>query len=212
MSHEPVERRYGPTSGAFVGIVGLVFCALVVGLAAGAGPTPVTVRVGIAAFAAAVLVWAYLLRPRVILEADGATLRLRNPLSTWRIPLAEVQVVGVKTVTTVKTEDARYDAVAVGYPLRKLVRGNAPAGPGPSLFGMMMPSSVGTVLDPSSGARGLRSAGQDEQAVMVDTILAAADQARLHRRVGQPAKRTFAVIEIALVAAAAAAFLITYLV
>lgn len=212
MTSGQVERRFGPTSGTFSGFLGLVLCAIVIGLAAVGGPTAGSIRVAITAAAAAVLVWAYLLRPRIILEAGGSTLELRNPLSSWRIPLATVRVVGVKTVTTVKTDDARYDAVAVGYPLRKLVRESRPGTPGPSLFGMMTPSLRDPSLDPHAEAEQARRAGQDEQSVMTEAILRAADQARLLHPSSPPALRSYAVVEIALLGAAAVAFLATYLV
>jgi len=186
------ERRYGPTSGTVTGIVGLVVCALVIGLVAAGDLTSGSVRVALGAAGAAVLVWAYLLRPRIVLEAGGATLVLRNPLSTWRLPLDSVRVVGVRAVTTVKTDDARYDAVAVGYPVRKLVR------------------------DARPGARNhddvLRVVRHDEQTVMTEAILAAAERARLLRVAGQPAARSYAVVEIALLALAVVGFVATYLV
>lgn len=210
MSAGESERRYGPTSGTLTGIVGLGLCALVIGLVVAGDPTAGSVRVAIGAAGAAVLVWAYLLRPRIILEAGGATLVLRNPLSAWRIPLDTVRVVGVKTVTTVKTDDARYDAVAVGYPLRKLVREARPGMPGPSRTPMVMPSLRGTPLDPADD--GPRISRQEEQTVMTEAILAAADAARLLRISGPPVSRTYAVVEIALLAVAVLAFAATYVV
>lgn len=210
MTTGQLEQRYGPTSGSFTGFLGLALCALVVGLVLAGDPSPGSVRVAIAAAGAAVLIWAYLLRPRIILEAGGATLVLRNPLSTWRLPLDSVRVVGVKTVTTVKTDDARYDAVAVGYPLRKLVRDSVPGAPGPSLSGMMLPSLRGTTLDPTDDEPS-RLARQDEQTVMTEAILTAADQARVLRLAAPPATRTYAVLEIALAVLAVVAFAATYL-
>jgi len=212
MTGGALEQRYGPTSGSFVGFLGLGLCALVIALVVAGGPTTGSVRVAIAAAGAAVLIWAYLLRPRIIIEAGGATLVLRNPLSTWRIPLDSVRVVGVKTVTTVKTDDARYDAVAVGYPLRKIVREGRPGGPGLSMSGMMMPSLQGTSLDPASDGEPSRLGRHDEQTVMTEAILTAADQARVLRLTAPPAERTYAVVEIALVGIAVLGFLITYLV
>ncbi len=174
------------------GVVGLGVCAVVVGLELADDLTVTSVRVAIGAAEAAVLLWAYLLRPRVILEAGGAALVLRNPLSSWRIPLDSVRTVVVRTVTTVKTDDARYDAVAVGYPLRTLVRELRGGGRGPE--------------------DAPRIPRHDEQAVMTDAILAAADSARRLGVSGPPASRSYAVVEIGLFAVAALAFASTYLV
>jgi hypothetical protein len=182
------ERRYGPTSGTFTGVLGLVACCVVIGLVV-EDLSATSVRVGIAAVAAAVVFWAFMLRPRVILESGGSTLVLRNPLSSWRIPLASVREVGVKTMTTVKTDDARYDAVAVGYPLRKVVRSSRP----------------GTAESAPVRAR------VDVQMVMVETILAAADKARVHGLQGDPAVRVYAVVELGLVAVAVVGFVATYM-
>lgn len=212
MNQKQDVLRYGPSSGSFLGFVGLAICALVVGMVVADDLTHTSVRVGIAAAAFAALIWAYLLRPRIIVETGTSTLVLRNPLSSWRIPLASVRVVGVKTVTTVKTDDARFDAVAVGYPLRKVVRGNGPGAHGPSMTSMFAPSLRGTALDPSAqDEQALRRAGQDEQTVMTETILAAAEQARVQRKPETPAVRSYAVVEIALVALAAVAFVATFL-
>ncbi len=210
MTGREQEQRFGPSSGSFIGILGLLLCALVVALVAAGDPTPGSARVAVAAVGAAVLIWAYLLRPRIILEGSGATLVLRNPLSSWRIPLDAVRVVGVKTVTTVKTDDARYDAVAVGYPLRKLVRDARPGLPGPSMSGMMMPSLRGTSFDPTPEV-GKARARLDEQTVMTEAILTAADQARVLRLTAAPAARTYAAVEIALLVTAVLGFVATYL-
>lgn len=193
-----MEQRYGPTSGTVSGYFGLVLCALVIGLVVTGDLTAGAVRVIAAAAGAAVLIWAYMLRPRIILEADGATLVLRNPLSSWRIPVASVRVVAVKAVTTVGTDDARYDAVAVGYPLRTLVRDSRQGRPR---------------MDEPRVDDGSRAEGRhDEQSVMTEMVLAAAERARQVGAVAGPVQRIYAVAELALVGIATLTFVATYLV
>lgn len=206
------EQRYGPTSGSVIGFLGLGTCAVIVGMAVLDHPTTTSIRVAIAAVGIAILVWAYLLRPRIIVEAGGSTLVLRNPLSSWHIPLAAVRVVGVKTVTTVKTEDRRFDAVAVGYSMRKVVRGRtAPAS------GSMPGTLGGSIAVPSAGrgpepARDPRLADLEIQALMPDRILAAADRARALGFPETPIERSYAVPEIVLLGLTVLALVASYIV
>jgi hypothetical protein len=213
------EQRYGPTSGSAMGFIGLGACAIVVGLALLDNPTVVSIRVAIVAVAVGILVWAYLLRPRIIVAADDSTLELRNPLSSWWIPVAAVRVVGVKTVTTVKTEDARYDAVAVGYPLRAIVRGRAGAESSAPASGSMPGTLSGSIAipkfgrgEPAAPAGPTRHADQEIQVLMQDRILAAGDRARNKGLPEAPVRRTYAVLELALLGVTVLAFAATFLV
>jgi hypothetical protein len=182
------KQAYGPTSGVVTGWIGLVGGIGLGVVVVVSDHDLVGVRWALALAALGVVLWAYLLRPRIILDHASSTLVLRNPLTTWRIPLATVRMVGVKTVTTVKTDDARYDAVAVGYPLRKVLRASRPgAGPSP------------------------RRERIDEQGVMVETVLAAADKARLEHPADVPAVRSYAVVELGLLGAAVLALAVTFL-
>lgn len=177
-------QRYGPTSGTVTGVVGLVSCAVVVVVVVVGGLSPTSVRVGLAALALGVLIWAYLLRPSIVVEPDGHTLLLRNPLVSHRIPIAVVKAVVVRAITTVRThDDDRFDAVAVGYPLRKIARG-------------------------ATGA-----SGRDRieiQTLMVDRILAAADRARTSEAPVGPVERRYAVVEIGLLVALVIAFAVSF--
>lgn len=204
MTTSTPERRYGPTSGGLLGVLGLLLCAATLVYVVVGGIHQVSARVGIATLAAAVLIWAYLLRPRIIVEAGGDTLVLRNPIITYRIPLSAVRMVGVKVVTTVKTADARYDAVAVGYSLRKVIRsGRAHTGASPLV---MQPQF--RMLEPPPTRRVERA----EQDVMTEHVLAAAQQARERGLADSPVVRTVAVPELVALAALAVAFLVTFLV
>lgn len=185
MSETGPVQRYGPTSGTVTGVVGLASCAVVVGAVVVGGLSPTSVRVGLAGLALAVLIWAYLLRPSIVVEPDGHTLLLRNPLVSHRIPIAVVKSVVVRAITTVRThDDDRFDAVAVGYPLRKIARGHATEG-----------------------------AGRDRievQTLMVDRILAAADRARTTEAPVGPVERRYAVVEIGLLVALVIAFAVSF--
>lgn len=197
MTSGDTEQRFGPSMGRFTGFLGLGVCATVIATVAAGDLTAGSVRAAAVAAGGAVVLWTYLLRPRIVLEAGGATLALHNPLSTWRLPLQSVRSVWVKAVTSVQTDDdTRYDAVAVGYPLRKLARA---ARPSPASGGF--PDTVAS-----------RVPRHDEQSVMVEAIRGAADRARVLGIVGPPAERTPAIVELAAFALTVLVFAATYLV
>lgn len=115
-------RRYGPTSGLVTGWIGLAGCAL---LAVGmpfTGQDQTTLRVAVGAALAGVVIWMIMLRPNVILTSS--LLELRNPLTTWQIPVGLVDAITVGVVARVEAAGRSYDAVAVGRPVR-VVRRNA---------------------------------------------------------------------------------------
>lgn len=207
MSQKSPEQRYGPTSGIATGVFGLVVVAVMLGAAAASGLSPGSVRTGLAAAALAILAWAFLLKPRIIVEEGGHILVLRNPLVSHRIPLAAVKVVGVRTVTTVKTEEGRFDAVAVGYPLRKIVRGGAAraprALPGLGIPGPELPAKPPRTREPHAGEG-------DIQELMTNRILAAAERARATGVEAGRVERRYAVVEIGLLVALAIGFLLTF--
>ena len=57
-----------------------------------------TIRFAVGAALVGVLVWAFILRPRIILRTDGTVL-LRNVFSTWTVPLAGVETVAVGAIS-----------------------------------------------------------------------------------------------------------------
>lgn len=203
------EQRYGPTSGVFTGVVGLVGCAAVVVVAVVDGLSSTSLRFVFAAGIAGVLVWAYMLRPRVVLEAGGRTLLLRNPFVDLRVPLAAVRTVGVRAVTTVKTEEERFDCVAVGYPVRRLVRGGGAVDPSPTvgLFGRMM-----RLPSPPPPAHSPRLSEMSVQEAMTEQVLYAADQARLQGHPEAPVERRLAVPELVVLGGFLVAFVVALLV
>lgn len=118
---DPAEQRYGPTSGELSGWFGVVLTTLLaVGLPLYEQDRE-TLRVAVGAALVGVLVWSYMLRPKIIVRA-GETLLLRNVFSTWSVPLASVETVSIGALTRVGTTSGSYEAVGVGRPLRSMIR------------------------------------------------------------------------------------------
>lgn len=200
------EQRYGPTTGVVTGWLGLALCV------AGAGalvldPTPGRVRFALVTCLVGVLVWSFLLRPRVIISEPAALLRLRNPLSTWEVPLAGVTVVRVRAITRVEVGDQAYDCLAVGRRVRAMVRGQRPDLQGDWIVG------PGRGFRPPE-RKPKRSSPNGPEAVadlMTEQVLAAADRAREAGRPTDPVVRVWARVEIALIGALGAGFALSYL-
>lgn len=193
--------RFGPTSGVAVGIIGLLACAVVAVAVLVDGGGVAAVRVALAAGLAAVLTWAYLLRPRILLTAEH--LVLRNPWTEVRLGVASVRDVTVRSFTRVSTQERTFDAVAVGYPLRKLSRERR--SPRAGLFGE---ADLGSIEDPPV-SRGRKARVADIQAVMVEQIGFAAEQARLAGRPVSVARR-WALVEVVAAIVLAAALAISF--
>lgn len=191
-------QRYGPTSGGITGVLGLLFCAGIIVTMLVMGMSAEGARVALGAAVGAVLCWTYLLRPRVIVELQAHSLLLRNPFTDVRIPLASVRTVGVRAVTSVTTIDDRtYDAIAVGYTLRKVLRG-------------AVVDAQLRVPVPQETTR-TRPKEPPVQELMVDQILAAAERARERGHAAGPAIRRLAVLELGALVLLVAAFAISLL-
>ena len=92
-------HRFRPTNGTAVGVAGLLTATAVVVLVLLTERSATGLRVAIAAAGVAVLVWAVLLRPRVV--ASEETLLLRHALSDVHLPLAAVEDVVVRSTLNV---------------------------------------------------------------------------------------------------------------
>ena len=108
---------FKPTSGRFLGVVGVLVCAGVVAIAlvdpgSGIGVTGVAVAVLVG-----VLVHGSMLKPLV--RATDDELELVNLFETVRLPLAAVESVVVRQVLAVRVGDKRYVSPAVGRTFRK---------------------------------------------------------------------------------------------
>jgi hypothetical protein len=153
------------------------------------------------------LVHCFMLRPRLVIRRSD--LELRNPFASWHVPLAGVRKVVVRAVTRVYTDERRFDGVAVGRPVRSMMRGK-----------QVRQRSVGV---PGLGAsrftedatatqvpRGQLSADMVADFV-VEQILAAADRARAADEPAGTPTRTWAWPELAVLAALVASLAVTLL-
>jgi hypothetical protein len=117
------ERRFTPTSGTTIGWCGLALVAGVLVFILVDDRSTVSIRFALGVAMFGVLVWCYMLRPRLVI---GPTeVELRNAFSSWHVPLADVRRVAVRTITRIYTDDGQYDGVAVGRSVRSLRRGGA---------------------------------------------------------------------------------------
>jgi hypothetical protein len=122
---EPPKGRefdFPPTSGVWSGWFGLVFVAGTITVIAWHGFTPLGVRFIVGLVLAGVLIYAFMLRPRI--QVRGGAVRLVNPFDVVEIPLPLVRSVLVRSATYVFVDDRRkkYVGVAVGRDPRDLTR------------------------------------------------------------------------------------------
>lgn len=111
---------FKPTSGRFLGVVGLVVCAgvVVIGLVdpdSGIGVTSIALAVLVG-----VLVHGSMLKP--VVRATDDELEMVNLFETVRLPLAGVETVAVRQVLAVLVGDKRYVSPAVGRTFRQALR------------------------------------------------------------------------------------------
>jgi hypothetical protein len=123
------ERQvFRPTSGRVFGVLALLVGVglAVIGLTSGSdGVVWPLVAVGVFV---AVLAWAAMLRPVVIVEGDR--LVLRNMVDTVRIPLAAVEEVVVRQVLAVRVGERRFTSAAIGRTRRQIRRDDKLPGAG----------------------------------------------------------------------------------
>jgi hypothetical protein len=174
------EQRFGPTSGVLIGWIGLVLCAVGVVASLQADRSPDGVGRALAVALLGVLIWCYMLRPRVVV--GRTTVVLRNAVSEWHVPLASVQAVVVRAVTRIRTADGRYDGVAVGRPVRKMLRDSSSQPRGPASKPLQKGQIHGDVIPD----------------FVVERILHSADSAREFGQPAGPVTRAWAVPELVL--------------
>ncbi len=116
------EFDFPPTSGVWSGWFGLVFVAGTIVVIGWHGFTPLGIRFTVGLALAGVLIYAFMLRPRI--QVRGGALRLVNPFHEVEIPLALVRTVVVRSATYVFVGERRrrYVGVAVGRDPRDLTR------------------------------------------------------------------------------------------
>lgn len=205
MSVTITEQRYGPNTGTFSGWLGLAICvgAIVTVLM---DPTAAAVRFALVLGVIGVLVWCFVLRPRIIVREPN-TLILRNALSTWLIPLAAITVVRVKAITRVEAGEAAYDGIAVGRRIKTMVRGQVVK------HGDGFADAGRALGDPPRRDRKHPEVNTPEAVadLVTEQVLAAAGRAKEAGRPTEPVRRAWAWPELALLAALVLGFAATYL-
>jgi hypothetical protein len=200
------DHVYTPTTGTVSGWTGLVIAGAFV-LAVLLGDWSVgSVRYAVAALIFALLMWCYMLRPRVVI--GGSEVELRNPFSSWHVPLVDVRSVEVRAVTMLTTEERRYDGVAVGRPARTLLRG------GQQRTRFLATPGRTTRLPNEPEATRLQRGQLDANAIadlVVEQVLFGADQARERGETSRPARRSWASLEIGGLVALVATFVVSLL-
>jgi hypothetical protein len=202
------DRRFTPTSGTAMGWLGVGVAAVVLVVVLVEDQSLSAVRFSLAVAISGLLVWCYLLRPRVVIGSDE--LELRNAFSSWHVPLADIRRVRVRAITSVHTDERRYDGVAIGRPVRAIRRGRSVK----TSHRVGFPGFGSAVLEepnPDPAARTGASLGADQIADLVtEQILTAADAARAvgsePGATGVPARRTWAVPELAALGVLGTAF------
>ena len=118
-SSSQVEEAFRPTSGRLTGVAMVGLGALVAVLAV-VDASNVDHWVGALGAVAALLGWTYLLRPRV--RVGDGDLRLRNPFSDVRIPLAAIEELSVRQVLVVGVAGRRVTSPGLGRSRASLVK------------------------------------------------------------------------------------------
>lgn len=200
------ELRFTPTSGTVTGWIGVSAAVLVLVAALIEMRTLVGTRYALGAGVFGLLIWCFMLRPRVVI--GRAELELRNIFSSWHVPLADVRRVAVRAITRVYTEDGHFDGVAVGRPLRSMRRGRRP-----NTQTIGLPGLGRTITDNAVPAQPPATEHLNSDAVadlVIEQVLAAADNARATGlATSAPVRRTWAVVELGALAVLVVGFVVT---
>jgi hypothetical protein len=190
------DRRYKPTSGLLAGWLGVGLATVVLVAVLLDDHTSRGTRVAFLAAVCGLLVWCFMLRPRLII---GSTeVELRNPFASWHVPLASVRRVAVRAVTRVHTDDRRYDGVAVGRPVRSLMRARPQR-----QQSIGVPGLGGRRMNENPDAARIPKGQLDADMVadlVVEQLLTLADRAREAGHQPEPARRSWAWAELVLLA------------
>src|SRR6476660_8673857 len=111
MDEKPVER-FKPTTGGFVGYLGLGVAAFTVVYCAVSVHTVIGLRVALAAVFAALVIWVTQLRPRA--TAYQRDLVLSGSIRDVRLPYVAIEDVSVTQMLNVFAEGRRYVCVGIG--------------------------------------------------------------------------------------------------
>ncbi len=158
------EFDFPPTSGVWSGWFGLAFVAGTITVIAWHGFTPLGVQFTVGLVLAGVLIYAFMLRPRI--QVRGGRVRLVNPFHVVEIPLPLVRSVLVRSATYVFVGERRkkYVGVAVGRDPRDLTRsrnGTWTVSRGSESFaGYRRPDGSSPTAGRAAGARHPRGVGR----------------------------------------------------
>lgn len=171
------QHRFPPTSGVAAGWIGVALSVAAVATALISDPSRNGVRFALAAALFGGLVWCFMLRPRVVIGPQ--VLELRNAFSSWHVPLVEVRRVSVRAITRVYTEERQFNGVAVGRPVRAIIRPQVRPGDVTDIVASRDQLDSDLVAD-----------------FVTDQILIAADRARAEAHVPVAASRSWALLEL----------------
>ncbi|MGY2873927.1 hypothetical protein ACVW00_001117 [Marmoricola sp. URHA0025 HA25] len=186
------ERRFTPTSGTGAGWFGLVLAGLVLVVVLVDDRSVPTIRFAFVTAMFGLLVWCYMLRPRVVIGTREV--ELRNAFSSWHVPLAEVRRVSVRAVTHIHTDDGRFDGVAVGRPVRSLRGGRTSTRRAVGLTGLGATYTMDQNAKPKGPQGDLDADGVAD--FVTEQILLAADRARAEPADDRGPRRTWATWEL----------------
>ncbi|HEY3528598.1 MAG TPA: hypothetical protein VGK78_05565 [Nocardioides sp.] len=217
--HEAEEiQRFRPTNGRAMGALGLAMaaCAAVLFVVYESPAVAVPGVLGCAFLAG--LVWMAMLRPSV--AATTTELRLRTLAGDVSIPLASIETVVVRRYLLVRSGGQKYICPAISRPLRKTVRAEMRWSGSPQMLSPDLSEerlSGGRLRTEVKGANEMAYPDFVEQRI---TQLAVNDRLRLgiqerseeEYELGSQVVRRTAWLEIGVLAALAAAFVVTLVV
>lgn len=201
------DRLFRPTSGTALGWTGVVLATVGLVTALVGDHTRGGTRFALAAAIFGLLVYCFMLRPRVVIRRTE--LELRNPFGSWHVPLAGIRSVVVRAVTRVYTDDRRYDGVAVGRPVRSMVRGKHGRQVSVGIPGL----GASRITEDESATRVPRGQLDTDMVAdfVVEQILLAADRARTAPEAAGTTTRSWAWPELTALAVLAAALVVSLL-
>ena len=120
---ERVLERFKPTTGLFVGVVGLLIATFTLGYVVLSVHTTVGLRLGLGAVFGAVVVWVSQLRPRV--TAYTRDLHLKGSLRDARVPYVLIDEVTMAQTLNVWVGGRRFMCIGIGKSLGSDIRQRA---------------------------------------------------------------------------------------
>jgi hypothetical protein len=209
-------QNFRPTNGRVLGVLGLVFAAVMAVLCALSGSAHIAVAGVLACAFSGVLVWSALLRPGV--SASGDHLHIRTLLQSVSIPLAAIDTVVVRRYLLVRAGGKKYICPAISRPLRKTIRAELKWKGSPQVLapGLQLSDSLGSLeTEATTHDIAYPDFVESQIATLADTArarLGIAPRSEEEYELGSQVVRTKAWPEIGALAVLGAAFVIALLV